>query len=327
VSRRGSAVVAEFTNEHAAYFLLTRDQLCLALNSGGFMRAPYQGRYDMLVTAATDPYTSCGFHKVICVSEWESFLIHHASNRYAGSWGVTCEAFQEQIEALMEIANGRRPVKTLCEVEPLVLHNWGKSFYEKPSLEWLNAVPVEAREILSIGSGWGAFEQELHRRGAVVTALALDSVIGAAAEKRGIPVVYETLDDGLGMMRSRKFDCIIISNLLHLLRNPARVIEASSRLVRSGGQLMLTGPNFKRFPILVKRLLSKGDYGKLRSYADSGINVCGPSDVSKMLSKSDLRVDAVHWLNHIGFPRNQGRLALQLGFLTARDWMLVAKNS
>src|SRR5581483_1980853 len=60
---RGDHVVAEFTNEHSAFYLLTQKQLKLAIASGGFLREPHEGRYDLLCTAATDPYTSCGFKK------------------------------------------------------------------------------------------------------------------------------------------------------------------------------------------------------------------------------------------------------------------------
>ena len=65
VRRRGSYTVAEFTNEHAAFYVLTQAQLKRAIDSGGYLQGPYEGRYDMLCTAATDPYTSCGLRKVV----------------------------------------------------------------------------------------------------------------------------------------------------------------------------------------------------------------------------------------------------------------------
>lgn len=323
VQRRGSSVVAEFTNEHAAFYLLTRHQLRQAIASGGFVRAPYQARYDPACSAATDPYTSCGFRKVICVSELENFLIHHTSNRYSGELGPSLDVFQEQIQALMEISDQARPAKTLCAVEPKVLQAlFSKSLYEKPGQERLEAVPKDARTILSIGCGWGEFEAELQRRGATVTALGLDSVIGAAAERRGIRMIYGTLEEGLQSVQSRQFDCVAMSRLLHLLPNPAKVIADCCQLVRPGGKLLLSGPNFNRFPVLLKRALLYGDYRKLRSFADSGINLCQPSTVARMLRRAGLRVHAVCWLNHsplLGKWRGPG---VPLGSLTAKDWML-----
>jgi len=41
VKRRGSYTIAEFTNEHAGFYILTQTQLKKAIQSGGFLRAPY----------------------------------------------------------------------------------------------------------------------------------------------------------------------------------------------------------------------------------------------------------------------------------------------
>src|SRR5208337_3441409 len=68
VEKRGNYVIAQFTNEHAGLYMLTKAQLKRAIASGGFLRDPYEGRYGLPETAATDPYCCCGFRKVICVS-------------------------------------------------------------------------------------------------------------------------------------------------------------------------------------------------------------------------------------------------------------------
>src|SRR5207237_3641712 len=60
----GDYTFAFYTNEHSASYVLTHEQLKRAIRSGGFLLAPYEGRYDMLCTAATDPYTRCGFRKM-----------------------------------------------------------------------------------------------------------------------------------------------------------------------------------------------------------------------------------------------------------------------
>jgi 2-polyprenyl-3-methyl-5-hydroxy-6-metoxy-1,4-benzoquinol methylase len=328
VRRRGPSLVAEFTNEHAGFYLLTRDQLRQAITSGGFMGAPHRrGRYSTPETAATDPYTCCGLHKVVNVSEWEKFLIHHASNRYAGSLGLSRDEFHEQVQAVIEIGQGTRTAKALCEVEPKVFRLWSKSLYEQPAPEWLDAVPQDARSVLSIGCGCGAFEAELQRRGADVTALALDSIIGANAERRGIRPVYGTLDEGLKMLQSQQFDCVAMSHLLHLLPNPAQVIEVCCRMVRPGGRLLLGGPNFNRFPVLLKRAFLNGDYRKLRTFAESGITLCCPSSIAKTLDHAGFRVAEVRWLNHTALLGKRRRPAIQLGCMTAMEWMVAAEHN
>ena len=83
----GEYIFAYYTNEHSACFILTQGQLQKAINSGGFLLPPRKGRYDMLVTAATDPYTQCGLKKLICISHLDDFCIHHLPNVYIGKIG------------------------------------------------------------------------------------------------------------------------------------------------------------------------------------------------------------------------------------------------
>lgn len=325
VRRRGADTIAEFTNEHAGFYILTKSQLRQAVASGGFLTEPYEGRYGMPETAATDLYTRCGFRKVICITALEDFLIHHVSNRYVGQLGLPLSSFKEQIKTLLDIGNHAHPASTLCEVESKLIHGrWSKSYYENPGEELLETLPNNAKSILSIGCGWGYTEVKLKKRGIEVTAIPLDSIIGAAAARLGINVVYGTLDECFTNLDSRQFDCVLVPNLLHLLPNPKTVLEQCSRFVREGGTLVINGPNLGRLPILIKRTFGMGDYGKLRSFAESGINMCSPQTFKKHIERQGLRVEPVKWI-HQASPRHElSGIWARLGRLSAKDWIIRA---
>ncbi len=326
VRRRGAHILAEFSNEHAAFFLLTRQQLKTAIASGGFIKNPYEGRHDMMCSAATDPYTSCGFQKIICISALDDFLVHHMSNRYAGQMGIPLSSFREQIQTLMDIRKGIHPVSILCEVEPKVLQrNWYKSYYEPPDIELLEMVPKDAKTILSVGCGWGATEAELKKRGYDVTALPLDSVIGAVAECLGLEMVYGTIEEGLRALQGRKFDCVIITNLLHLLPYPWQVLSDYTRLVGNGGALVISGPNFEFFPHLAKRFLAIGDYRKLRHFDRSGLHAHGIRTIRKQIEEAGFRVSSSSWVN-LAQPRKGLMLQRWPKWLVARDWIIQARH-
>ena len=245
VRLRGTHTLAEFSNEHAAFYVLTQKQLRTAIASGGFLREPYEGRHDMLCAAATDPYTNCGFRKVVCISSLEEFLIHHLSNRYAGQMGLPLGSVKEQIVTLMGIVDGTRPLATLCGTETKMRRlRWSKSYYEPPDEAVLAMVPLDAKRVLSVGCGWGATEAALKRRGIEVTALPLDSVIGAVAARRGVEVIHGTWDQCLEVIGERRFDSVLISNLVHLQREPEQVLARCSQLIGPGGTLVVSGPNF-----------------------------------------------------------------------------------
>jgi len=323
---RGEYTIAEFTNEHAGFYILTQAQLRQAIASGGFLKKPYEGRYGLPETAATDPYTCCGFRKVICISALDEFLIRHMSNLYVNRHGVPLSRFKEQVQTLIDIGNSTHPVSTLCEVESKMLHlDWSKHYYEAPSEAFLKMVPEDAKQILSIGCGWGATENRLKQRGAEVTALPLDSVIGAAAARLGIEVIYGTLEECLTNLEGRRFDCVLISNLLHLQPNPIEVLQRCSQFVREGGTLVVSNPNFGRISVMLRRALGMADYKKLRSFSLGGINPYGMNFMKRQLKRLGFRTVAVQWFDRIP-SWNLVAVRRCLGRFMARDWILKARR-
>jgi 2-polyprenyl-3-methyl-5-hydroxy-6-metoxy-1,4-benzoquinol methylase len=320
---RGDYTIAEFTNEHAGFYVLTQWQLKRAIASGGFLRGPYKGEYGWPETAATDPYTSCGFRKVICISSLEDFLVHHMSNRYVAGL-VSLDSFKEQIQTLLDIRDGIHPKSTLCAVESTL--GWPKAYYEKPSEELLKLVPDDAQTILSVGCGWGAMEVRLQQRGAKLTALPLDSVIGAAAEREGINMIYGTWKECFRALDGRRFGCVIMTNLLHLQTNPACLLERLGSLVGEGGALVLAEPNFDRIPWFIRCQCGSREFRKLRSYELSGISTCSPGSLARCIRDAGLRVTAVRWLDHTVNKGYLNGIRIPLGRLMAREWVLQARR-
>ena len=327
VRRRGEYVIAEFTNEHAGFYILTRAQLQQAIASGGFVKEPYEGRFGLPETAATDPYTNCGLQKVICISALDDFLLHHMSNLYVARHGVLLRDFRAQVETLLDICNSLHPASTLCEVESGFLHNaWSKDYYEPPCNVLLEMVPDRSRSVLSVGCGAGESEVKLQERGAKITALPLDSVIGAAAARRGVEVIYGTLAEGLEILKGRQFDCVVMTNLLHLQTDPWSVLGECAKFVREGGTLVIAGPNFSSMPVLIRRALGLSDHTRLRSFAECGIHAFGLASLTRQIERAGLDLTAVRWFDSTP-PRNLVALRRLLGRLMAKDWVIQARKN
>lgn len=326
VRRRGGYTVAEFTNEHAGFYILTQAQLRSALLSGNYLCKPYEGRYGMLETAATDPYTRCGFRKVICISAFDDFLIHHMPNRYVGTIGISMPAFKEQIQRLTDIRDGVRSAITLCEVEPKLLQrNWSKSYYEPPEHEVLRMVPENATTILSVGSGWGATELRLKLHGYRVTALPLDSIISTSLECHGIEMIHGTLNDCLRSLHGRSFDCVLMPNLLHLLSNPSPILRDYASLVSDRGHFIMVGYNFNFLPYLIKRQLGIAHYRHLDDFAQSGVHLHRISIVKRELRDAGFDVEDLRWFEPLP-AKPLSSLRRWPGQLTKRNWVLKARR-
>jgi SAM-dependent methyltransferase len=327
VRTRGREVVAEFSNAHSACYLLTRDQLKRAIASGGFLRGPTEGEYDMLCTAATDPYINCGFHKVIPITQLEDFLVYHLPNRYVGRLGLSLARWKEQIKTLLDVSNGLHPATNLFRFQSkLQAGKWLKGYDEILDDVVLQMVPDRSKTILSIGSGYAHAELQFQKRGLDVTTLPLDSVSGAISDRRGIEVIYGDFRKCVEQLGARTFDCVLLTNLLHLLPDPKAIVEQLAKFVAPGGTLVVAGPNFDFYKVLAKRILRIDDYGNLGNFERSGVVTCGPAMLKSYFQKEKLRLEQVRWFN-AGSSTNHPSSPVGFGRFLARDWNVCARRS
>jgi SAM-dependent methyltransferase len=294
VKQIGGNIFARFTNAHSACYILTRDQLDRAIASGGFLVPPYEGEYDMLCSAATDPYTRCGFNKVVNLSRLEDFLLPHLPNKYVGALGTAYAAFLAQVEALKQIAAGKRPATRALPGRQLPINRpWLRNYYEPCCQELIGLVPKQARSVLSLPIGTGATECELARLGFRVTAIPLDSVICAAAESKGVELMHFELAQAPEKLRGRRFDCLVLRNVLYLHEHPASVLLAFASLLADGGRLLVMEPNFGNLQTIGGRLLNRPGYQGLGCFQKHGITPVTTARVRRWLQAADLRAQQV----------------------------------
>jgi SAM-dependent methyltransferase len=245
----GNDLFAAFTNEHSACYVMTRDQLRRAIDSGGFLVERWEGKYDLICTAATDPYVHCGFKKVICISRLDDFLVHHLSGKYSSiHFMVDGSEMQRQVVALMKIGqNGHRPPNLFQTETKLRGGLFSKGYYEPINPELMSAIPPGTCTVLSIGCGWGALEARLAATGLKVVAVPLDAVIAGRAEAAGVEVVVGDFNIARQKLAGRQFDCLLVSNVLHLVEDPVKILTSFAELLSPGSAAIITVPNLLRF--------------------------------------------------------------------------------
>ena len=261
VMRFGNSLFASYTNEHAACFILTQVQLRRAIDSGGFMLPPRRGRYDMLVTAATEPYTSCGTQKLICISRIGDFCLHHLPNAYCGILGLDMEVGMSDINRLESYASESSKISRgpLFEHHPLRdSDGWNKKYYENRRDDIIKLVPRDARRVLSVGCGCGTTEAELVKRGIEVVGIPLDAIIGALAGTKGIAMLSPDFELAAKELDGQQFDCILMMDILQLLRDPVAIMRQYCVFLRDGGTVLVSVPNWNYLGILRQRLSTRG---------------------------------------------------------------------
>lgn len=262
----GEYQFAGFTNEHSACYVITREQLRRAIESGGFLAERWDGKYDLICTASTDPYTHCGFKKMVCISHLEAFSVPHLSGKYSQthSW-VDAPEMRRQLSALLQIGqNGHRP-KTLFQTESRLRGGlYSKSYYEPCSSEIFSIIPSNARSILSVGCGWGATEGQLAAKGLKVTAVPLDPVIPGGAEAAKVEIMSGDFQTAREKMAGRQFDCLLVSNILHLVDDPVKVLGSFAELLSRGSSAIIAVPNLLRLKMRYDVAKKVASYSRIR---------------------------------------------------------------
>jgi 2-polyprenyl-3-methyl-5-hydroxy-6-metoxy-1,4-benzoquinol methylase len=300
VRERGEETFAFFTNEHAGLYMLNREQLRRVIESGAFLVKPHDERYNLPETAATDPYTQCGFRKMICLSRLDDVTVPHLPNKkHKGRPYAEKGEFSRQIETLLQVQKEGQWKSTLCEANPKVGRGkWSKNYYEPhdpfsdpesvPDIR--SHIPAQARSVLSIGCGWGALEGELVQRGVRVVGVPIDPVIAACARAKGIKIVPGQFEDAREALANERFDCILISYILHLVPDPAGVVSLFAELLSSDGCMVIAAPNFVWPTLLWKRVWRDPRYEDLGNYDKTGIHLTTKSLIGKWFRDCDLKV-------------------------------------
>jgi SAM-dependent methyltransferase len=293
VRRRGGHLFASFTNDHSACYALTRAQLRRAIDSGGFLVPPHSGKYDLLCSAATDPYTQCGFEKVIGISNFDDFLVHHLPNKYVGSrFGVGEFEFRSQIEALVRIAqNGSSPRPLFPGESKLIDRRYSRDYYQPVDAQVISMIPKSAQTILSIGCGSGATEAALAERGLRVVALPMDPVIASGAKSKGVEVVETPVALAREALASDQFDCVFSLDLLHLVDDPGDLLATFARLLRRGGTAIVRVPRISRLRALLLRIRGDQHAQSLGTYENTGVHITSPRVLKGWFEKAGLKLN------------------------------------
>ena len=296
VCERGGELFAYLTNEHGACYVLTRPQLKRAIQSGGFAVPPHEGRYDMLVSAATDPYTQCGFKKLMCISRLDDFACSHLSNRYVGRTGTDKSIVDIQIDALREIGRNAEHVPEAIPVEtPDGNPRWAKSYYERrldAAIDFF--ITRGARNVLSLGCGWGETEAGLMAAGTTVTAIPLDVVIGRVAASKGVEVIWASLEDGARQLDGRRFDGLFVSSILHLVRDPSALLATYCSFISESGAAFISSPNCRHLAVRVKPWIDGWRSGSPKPIA-AGAPRFSVRTVCRGLERAGMRVDEIDY--------------------------------
>ncbi len=330
VRSRGNYKFAFFTNEHSACYVLSQEQLRRAIDSGGFLVRPHRdGIYLLSESAATDPYTQCGFTKLICISRFEDFLVHHIPNKYVEvGFGVNGREVRRQLQTLLEVSNNGHAPRSLCETQTkLKSATYSKSYYEPVRPELVSSIPEDVRTLLSVGCEWGATEAALVERGLSVVAVPLDPVIPGGAQAAGVEMVYGDFHSVREQLSGRFFDCILFSNIIHLVPDPGSILSLFQGVLSDQGTTILLVPKISPLLVYWRKIRRNKCFWDFGGYETTGVQLTSRRSIRRWFRKAGMEPERIIEIRSPQAPALDGPMRGLTNNILFSEFLAVARRA
>jgi 2-polyprenyl-3-methyl-5-hydroxy-6-metoxy-1,4-benzoquinol methylase len=199
------------------------------------------------------------------------------------------------IEALLDTGSKRAPAVSLFETQTKLKRvRYSKDYYEPVSEDVVSLITSTARSVLSLGCGWGATEEWLTKKGLRVVAVPLDLVISSCAEARGLQTVHGDFKTVREKLEGQQFDCLLMSNVLHLVQDPIAIISSFASLLTENATVIARVPNLLQLPALRNRIRDdRGCSGLLQGYDETGVHFTSHRVLRKWFSRAGFGVERI----------------------------------
>jgi 2-polyprenyl-3-methyl-5-hydroxy-6-metoxy-1,4-benzoquinol methylase len=253
------------------------------------------------------------------------FTVHHLSNKYVGRVGVDEPEMRRQIRALMEIERVGKPPQRLLTAETKLPDGiYSKDYYERATPEIMALIPKSARSILSIGCGCGATEIALAESGLSVTAVPLDAVISLGAAESGVEMSDADFRAAREQLEGRRFDAILMLNVLHLAPDPAEVLASFSALLSTAAPIIIQSPNMSNLPAIWRQIRGRR-IETPHSFAASGTHFSSRRTLKKWCGKAGLTIERATEILHGRFVLCERMVPAAARRFLASDFIATAK--
>lgn len=174
-------------------------------------------------------------------------------------------------------------------------HRYGNC-YESGRDDLLEYVPLDAREVLDIGSAGGLFGEMLKKRQeCFVTGVESDRELVDIAGARLDYVTHGDVETILDEGRLGLYDCIVCGDVLEHLNNPWKVVKLLRRHLKAGGLFIASSPNVTNWAIICEMLNGRWDYIPFSILSGTHIRFFTRNTYAELFEEAGYRIKELHF--------------------------------
>ena len=182
---------------------------------------------------------------------------------------------------------------------------------------------LKNKTVLDVGCSTGYF-------GKILKA-ANNYVVGIDISKSAIKIAKKNLDEAYCvnienelLPTKRKFDLIILSEVIEHLFDPESTLKKVIRHLKKNGLIIITTPNISFLPNRISILFGKFEYQEQGMFDVGHIHFFNYYTLLNLLKKCDLKLTRE---NHIAFPLTLNFLVKYIPNISAYQFIIAAKKS
>ncbi len=180
-------------------------------------------------------------------------------------------------------------------------HRYGNC-YESARDDLMAHVPMDAREILDVGSARGLLGEMLKKRQrCVVTGVEIDNEMTAVCRSRLDNVINLDIEAAINKKILGKYDCIVCGDILEHLNDPWKVVRGLKNHLRKRGVFIASTPNVMNWALLFELLRGRWDYVPFTVLSGTHIRFFTVNSLKELFEDAGYKVKDVK-LQSFGLP-------------------------
>jgi len=140
------------------------------------------------------------------------------------------------------------------------IHKTEIGYFHNQRPEMLKYIPQNAKQILEVGCGEGAFCAAMKRDDREIWGLEINQDAAQKATENCTYVLVGDFAQIFDQLPKNHFDCVIFNDVLEHLYDPWKTVSMVKELLNSNGVLVSSIPNFRYISNLITEILFQKDF-------------------------------------------------------------------